>query len=761
MLHCTGSGVAVLLSSISVLFNFASGNWLARNEDNTKYAYGCLNAGVVSIACSPYEIITIVDVAYGGEPEEEGCPTKFTQQNDCQQSSASLTESAKKDCNGKPKCEVPILSLNSEQLRIDEVIPLQDSCDVDSKYYVTVSVNYMVVKYKCQDFLFCTNIDETPVAGLTVRTKDFPVTSIANPTCNCHFQAEGDTTYLQMLAMCNGTVTFVIDEMIDNPDPEPQTDYVTVKNRYFCHNQLEGRVLRMGTDNTVAMTVSVDTDNSSEFSSFSLNLRVLVKRYNNNQVSFRTKNNGRTLVSCNKGALWLPKTVRILLATLIPLGVILLITLIVVCRYVKRRRKRAKDWRRKNVSLRGIGYEPNYPDAPLHSESVSPTNSNASSLPSYTRRKPDGKLDSESDDELGRVAAKLHRRNTERRADELKKREEYYNNNNTPSDSFSRFPQRMPVSKSQTYDLDHYPTRNKEEVCQRGDQRCMSIPNLQPAGDDDASSDSSRPYRINRSRSVSQPRQRPRVNRTPDSPIFASGNRRHNPRNLGDLDPDLTFDDPRYTNGSRACTPVRSLQRPLYAEQLSHSFASLDTPARGQRARSRPLHGTKSASQSRTSLRSMKRKAPLPPGYSPASQRNNSSSANNQRAAPGTPQQNRASPFKKQYQRYNQSNPPNGSVNYTQNNRKNNASSGKSKFVNPYPVRYPPRKTKPKSHHSPDDSNDGPSSALVMGAELPKPESRRYSDGGSQDESEHGIDETPVELFGMDDNDEMYDDGGW
>ena len=65
------------------MFFLSTGNFLGREEDNTKYAYGCTSMNQVEVACGPNEIISITDVAYGGEPM--GCGAAFTNKNDCQQ----------------------------------------------------------------------------------------------------------------------------------------------------------------------------------------------------------------------------------------------------------------------------------------------------------------------------------------------------------------------------------------------------------------------------------------------------------------------------------------------------------------------------------------------------------------------------------------------------------------------------------------------------------------------------------------------------
>ena len=69
-----------------------------------------------------------------------------------------------------------------------------------------------------------------------------------------------------------------------------------------------------------------------------------------------------------------------------------------------------------------------------------------------------GKLDTDSEEELAQVAAKLHRQNTERRAEELRKRDEYFNNGNANPNAFQGNGRHMTMPHAYTHQYGKHAT---------------------------------------------------------------------------------------------------------------------------------------------------------------------------------------------------------------------------------------------------------------------------------------------------------------
>lgn len=73
--------------------------------------------------------------------------------------------------------------------------------------------------------------------------------------------------------LTQGTVLLNVDETVPNPNgTEPE--FVVEHNQYYCNNDIATKVKRIGGPRTTSMDISIDTSNSSEYSS--LSLRVIV-----------------------------------------------------------------------------------------------------------------------------------------------------------------------------------------------------------------------------------------------------------------------------------------------------------------------------------------------------------------------------------------------------------------------------------------------------------------------------------------------------
>lgn len=325
-----------------------------------------------------------------------------------------------------------------------------------------------------------------------------------------------------------------------------------------------------------------------------------------------------------------------------------------------------------------------------------------------------------------------------------------------------------------------------------GDRRCISIGNLRPTEAEDVNNEEVRTALLSRTRSASQPRTSRRQLGLPPppptyqnptyapacppayAPAYAHGNQDQAFSRDAD-DPDLYFDDPRRRNHSRECTPVRDMvnrmqRHPvLYGEQTSRSVSNLEHPGRygsNSSTRHHPLHGTKSASQSRTSLRSMKRKAPQPPvgvhrsgdngGYPAQAQgatnRPEKAVRDMRRSASGTPMKGGRNKSKES---------PSGLFKRASDDKNNNRKPVRPKYYNPYAPKPPVLKPKPRLFDT-SDKVDSNSSVPIFSDEAPQNDHRRYSDTRSLDESEHGMGESdPVGILGDFDMDAMEDDGQW
>ena len=318
-------------------------------------------------------------------------------------------------------------------------------------------------------------------------------------------------------------------------------------------------------------------------------------------------------------------------------------------------------------------------------------------------------------------------------------------------------------------ELDRHDPGSDRTVYPNRDRRSKSIGNLRhPTVDDSEESDN---YYNARPRSASQSRTHRSVRPDippPQPPLydthFRAHRSHHNDINHDNDDPDLTFDDPRHGDRSRECTPVRDMnriQRPslLYGEQRSHSIGNLQPRYTG--GSGRQLQGTKSASQSRSSLRSNKRRAPQPPGHPgvTALARHSPSEANGYNGVAGTSGSGRTTPVQKYKNNRRYPNEASSPYNFSHNSKKKEASK-RPKYFNPYAVRLPTTtsKSRTKAPQMEEESNNSSTAAILP--DFPKTDRRRYSDTHSLDESEHGFEEAQqADLMGdFDGVDDMYDD---
>lgn len=209
-------------------------------------------------------------------------------------------------------------------------------------------------------------------------------------------------------------------------------------------------------------------------------------------------------------------------------------------------------------------------------------------------------------------------------------------------------------------------------------------------------------------------------------------------------EPDLQYDDPRYGGISRSHlsrVATSDLPRPMYGDQrcMSLRMVNRDSTARA-------LKGTKSASHSRTSLRSLKRRAPQPPGH-------------NHLQPPGhnhlQPENIRADSD------YAGALLNNNNRNISSQNSKKNAKPIKHRYNNPYAWR-PPVKPKPKLAKGNGVAYSGHTScaaAAVSSENFGSSSRNRYSDDGSMDESEHETEGAqPLPIFGDNAMDTMDED---
>ena len=81
--------------------------------------------------------------------------------------SKKVTMAARSTCNGKASCNVNVKPLSELDM---EVLPNQNSCGIDGKFYTKITVSFMVVTYRCQGKTLDNNSFVTSYENIVIVT---------------------------------------------------------------------------------------------------------------------------------------------------------------------------------------------------------------------------------------------------------------------------------------------------------------------------------------------------------------------------------------------------------------------------------------------------------------------------------------------------------------------------------------------------------------------------------------------------------------